>query len=238
MAYSYDARERLKRVLKTDDGSQIQSNRYDYNNRRLVKTTASATTYFLYSSKGLEAEYDTSGSLIQGYLFNSNMYSTNPLLTYNKSGGNFEYYYYHNDRLATPQRLTDNAGVVSWSVDYSAFGKTNFTKEMIVSNLCFPGQYYDKGIKLAQNYYRDYSAELGRYIETDPIGFDGGINFYGYAEQAPTDFHDSQGLFVDWSCFFFDWGCSPDCTEEENCALCLICCVYSDLKGADKKMVF
>ncbi len=95
MAYSYDARERLKRVLKTDDGSQIQSNRYDYNNRRIAKTTASATTYFLYSVYRLEAEFDASGDLIQGYLFGSNIYSTNPVLTYKpNTGSSLDYHYY------------------------------------------------------------------------------------------------------------------------------------------------
>ncbi len=194
MAYSYDARERLKRVLKTDDGSEIQSNRYDYNNRRLVKTTTNATTYFLYSSKGLEAEYDTGGSLVQGYLFGANSYSTNPILTYKKNGANLEYHFYHNDHLFTPQRLTDSIGVLSWSADYSAFGETTITKETITNNLRFPGQYYDKDIKLAQNYFRDYSAELGRYVESDPIGLNGDFNFYNYSESNSIVFVDSFGL--------------------------------------------
>ncbi len=225
MAYSYDARERLTRVLKTDDGSQIQSNRYDYNNRRLVKTTASGTTYFLYSAKGLIAEYDTGGSLVQGYLFGANSYSTNPILTYKKNGANLEYHYYHNDHLFTPQRLTDSTGTLSWSADYSAFGETTITKESIVNNLRFPGQYYDKDIKLAQNYFRDYSAELGRYVETDPIGFDGGVNFYGYALQHPNHYIDYNGknlagaaVVVGGIVFlFFFMDCIKRCNGDKMC---------------------
>jgi RHS repeat-associated protein len=42
-------------------------------------------------------------------------------------------------------------------------------------NLRFPGQYFDKETNLHYNYYRDYSPEIGRYIESDPIGLAGGV---------------------------------------------------------------
>ncbi len=57
-------------------------------------------------------------------------------------------------------------------------------KRLLPITCIFPA-YYGADIKLAQNYYRDYSAELGRYVESDPIGLDGGVNFYSYVEQNP-----------------------------------------------------
>ncbi|MEO8007740.1 MAG: RHS repeat-associated core domain-containing protein, partial [Betaproteobacteria bacterium] len=44
------------------------------------------------------------------------------------------------------------------------------------------------------NYYRDYSPDIGRYIESDPVGLKGGTNTYGYSAQNPLSFYDPFGL--------------------------------------------
>jgi RHS repeat-associated protein len=40
--------------------------------------------------------------------------------------------------------------------------------------LRFPGQFFDQSTKLRYNYFRDYDPRTGRYIESDPIGLQGG----------------------------------------------------------------
>jgi RHS repeat-associated protein len=42
-------------------------------------------------------------------------------------------------------------------------------------NLRLPGQVYDVESNLHYNYFRDYSPETGRYVQSDPIGLNGGI---------------------------------------------------------------
>ena len=49
---------------------------------------------------------------------------------------------------------------------------------------------------LVYNYFRTYDPSTGRYLESDPIGLDGGLNTYGYALQNPLTYVDLYGLSV------------------------------------------
>jgi RHS repeat-associated protein len=64
----------------------------------------------------------------------------------------------------------------------------------VVYNLRYPGQYYDSETGLSYNYFIDYDAQVGRYVESDPIGLESGVNTYAYAMGQPTMLIDSYGL--------------------------------------------
>lgn len=61
-------------------------------------------------------------------------------------------------------------------------------------NLRFPGQYYQAETGLNQNVNRDYDPLIGKYIESDPIGLNGGISTYAYAVASPLMHIDPRGL--------------------------------------------
>lgn len=44
------------------------------------------------------------------------------------------------------------------------------------------------------NYYRDFDPSTGRYVQSDPIGLQGGLDTYAYASDSPLHMSDRFGL--------------------------------------------
>ncbi|MBF0509530.1 MAG: RHS repeat-associated core domain-containing protein [Deltaproteobacteria bacterium] len=64
-----------------------------------------------------------------------------------------------------------------WKWDHDPFGN-GAPAGTLTYNLRFPGQYFDSETGLYYNMARDYSPSLGRYVQSDPIGLQGGVNTY------------------------------------------------------------
>jgi RHS repeat-associated protein len=122
-------------------------------------------------------------------------------VTVQAAAGSAQIYYIYADQIDTPRlivRPSDNQ--VRWRWDGAdPFGASQPNANPaglgpFVYNARFPGQLYDPETGTHYNYFRNYDPAIARYVQSDPIGLDGGINTYVYAGSAPVDFEDPNGL--------------------------------------------
>jgi RHS repeat-associated protein len=185
--YTYNQNQRM---IQADDGTTVAHYTYNGSGQRVKKNVSGTLTIFHYSLSGqLIAESDNAGTITAEYVY----LNGEPLAK--MEGANT--YYYHNDHLGTPQKMTDSSGQVVWAADYKPFGEATITVSTITNNLRFPGQYYDAETGLNYNYFRDYNPVIGRYVEKDPIGQRGGFNLYRYVGNNPNNRKDPYGLDPD-----------------------------------------
>ncbi len=97
--------------------------------------------------------------------------------------------------------IADQAGNTVWRWDnQEPFGSDlpnddpGNTGTPFVFDLRFPGQYFDRETGLAYNVFRDYDSGIGRYIESDILGLNAGLNTYAYVNGKPLSRIDPFGL--------------------------------------------
>lgn len=199
----YDAQGRLSKVKV--NGNVVAEYRYNALGQRTHKITASGTTTFLYGPDGQllgETRYGSSGTRLssQYYLWLDSMPIGGLTLHFGANGAvtGSTAFYLHADHLNSPRLATNQSGQEVWRWKSDAFGDGSAVNApnsgLDAINLRFPGQYYDFESGLYYNYFRDYDPETGRYVESDPIGLDGGLNTYGYVESNPLAYLDPFGL--------------------------------------------
>jgi len=185
---------------------------YNYKGERVAKNINGSQTFFIYDLTGqLIAEADVVGTVTRNYAYISGQ----RVVTID----NGNYYYIHTNHLDAPIALTDEAGATQWKAHYNPFGKTIIEIDNITMNSRFPGQYFDSETGLHYNYFRDYDPEIGRYIQSDPIGLAGGISTYGYALQNPINYFDPDGRLVWFGIPAYVWVTTGGATVVVGCGL-------------------
>ncbi len=157
----------------------------------MVKTSVNGTdTSLLYDGQNLAAEYDAAGTLTRRYVFGPGVDA--PLVQYDGAGTNSKSWLYANQQ-GSVVALANGTGATTAGQSYGPFGETDGTP---ASRFGYTGQQYLAPLGLYYYKARMYSPMLGRFLQTDPVGYADDLNWYAYVGNNPVNNTDPDGKFL------------------------------------------
>jgi RHS repeat-associated protein len=216
-ALTYDAENRLIAVEPQTPapGTRKAEFTYDYMSRRVQKQvsdynagswSAASETRFLYDGWNLVREVsiptldpglETSVLYVWGLDLSGTLQGAGGI------GGllariteNAAHHYTYDANGNVGQLVNAAAGIIAAHYEYDPFGNTINSNGLLaeVNPYRFSTKYLDAETGLYYYGYRNYSADLGRWLNRDPAEEDGGLNIYAQEGNNPVNKVDALGL--------------------------------------------
>ncbi len=191
--YTWDYENQLTSVTKkpnaTAEPTSEVTYKYDALGRRIQKNVNDTVTNYVYDRDNILLEFNAQNILEAKYIHSDQvdevMVMERPRSPHTDESFPAQKYYYHHDRLGSVTEVTNLIGDVVQRYVYDSFGNTSIynkdgtaitesSTDYLKTPYTFTGRERDSETGLHYHRARYYNPTTGRWISSDPIGFDSG----------------------------------------------------------------
>jgi RHS repeat-associated protein len=177
--------------------------KYDVLGRRIQKSvnigSQTKIENYYHSGQQVIEVRDGNDQLLRQYIYGNGIDEIIRMDKY--EGDTFTSYYYHTDANGSVTAITDADGKLIERITYDIYGMPTFwdaagnkiSKSSIGNNILFHGREYDTELNLYYFRARYYDPIMGRFLQTDPMGYADSMNLYQGFNMNPVNFIDPFG---------------------------------------------